>query len=234
MFNPGIPTVDLDYLDFVFWSQNEGLVRRYDLVTHTNTDVKKTVDGGATWTSITVEGKLFGALQRHCLHTGRYVHAHQRRQKRDYFRLLLQQRRWPPLDGVFQHAQCVRAQISEQHDRLGRRFRFGRPGQHPRRHFQIRRSHHRRTQSRNRTGIFLNVYPNPTGGNLTVHLVHTGKDGIRISVLDLTGRPVWENEFAQPGEFFLHSLDLSGLAVGTYVLQVKSVQWVICKQISVQ
>ena len=66
----------------------------------------------------------------------------------------------------------------------------------------------------------LTAYPNPTSSSITVSLSETlgGETGLRI--IDMTGRLVWEqNEFALEGQN-QWQVDLSGLAAGSYLLQV--------------
>ncbi|MEO6037367.1 MAG: T9SS type A sorting domain-containing protein [Saprospiraceae bacterium] len=82
--------------------------------------------------------------------------------------------------------------------------------------------------------IFFNAYPNPAGRDLTVHIANAGNDALKISILDLHGRTVFANEYAQPGEFFLRPIDLSGLSKGLYVLKAESAHWVLSKKISLQ
>lgn len=66
----------------------------------------------------------------------------------------------------------------------------------------------------------LSAYPNPTSSSITVSLTETlgGETGLRI--IDMTGRLVWQqNEFAFEGQN-KWEVDLSGLAAGSYLLQV--------------
>jgi hypothetical protein len=55
----GITVPSTGAIDIVFWSQTEGLARLYNGATGLNT-IKRTTDGGATWTTGTATGNMFG------------------------------------------------------------------------------------------------------------------------------------------------------------------------------
>lgn len=79
----------------------------------------------------------------------------------------------------------------------------------------------------NPTGVFesthqlLSVYPNPTSGQLTIELNHSGN--AQIQLIDLQGRIVWSKVVYDASDQMI-DLNRSGLSEGIYWLEVKSDQ----------
>lgn len=48
-------------MDIEFWNGNEGIARLYNNTTGVNTFLKKTIDGGTTWSNFTITGNFFGS-----------------------------------------------------------------------------------------------------------------------------------------------------------------------------
>lgn len=64
----------------------------------------------------------------------------------------------------------------------------------------------------------LNIYPNPSVGNVTIEYTPTDFNPINIKVIDITGKPIWSNTFVyQPNSTHI-PLDLSFLSSGIYVV----------------
>ncbi|MEL6251173.1 MAG: PKD domain-containing protein [Bacteroidota bacterium] len=71
-------------------------------------------------------------------------------------------------------------------------------------------------------GELLNVYPNPTKGNLNLELKMESQKDIKISVTTLVGQKLIEREIEQViGERRIE-LDLDGLLEGTYLLRIEA------------
>jgi len=69
---------------------------------------------------------------------------------------------------------------------------------------------------------YLSIFPNPTNGIFNIQLEATSKNNYNITVLDLTGKIVHQNEMLfEKGQHF-RSLDLSHLKDGIYILLVKN------------
>ena len=64
----------------------------------------------------------------------------------------------------------------------------------------------------------LNIYPNPSIGNVTIEYTTMEFNPINIKVIDITGKPIWSNTFIyQPNSTHI-PLDLSFLSSGKYVV----------------
>ncbi|MEM8886502.1 MAG: PKD domain-containing protein [Bacteroidota bacterium] len=71
-------------------------------------------------------------------------------------------------------------------------------------------------------GELLNVYPNPTEGNLNLELMMDSQKDIKISVTTLVGQRLIERDIEQViGERRIE-LDLNGLLEGTYLLRIEA------------
>jgi hypothetical protein len=69
-------------------------------------------------------------------------------------------------------------------------------------------------------GIFLNIYPNPASGNLTVQYFDAVNGQLKISVYDAGRRLVKEETADKTQVVFTKTLDVNILNTGTYILQV--------------
>jgi len=73
-------------------------------------------------------------------------------------------------------------------------------------------------------GLFqLDVYPNPTKGILQLDFEWLSEDEITLTVTDISGKKVWSDIINQTGKHS-RTIDLSALADGTYLLQLKTPQ----------
>ncbi len=75
---------------------------------------------------------------------------------------------------------------------------------------------------RNNSGnsIFLNIYPNPASGNLTIQYFDAANGLLKISVYDATRRLVMDETADKTQVVFTKTLDVNILNTGTYILQV--------------
>lgn len=62
----------------------------------------------------------------------------------------------------------------------------------------------------------LEVYPNPSNGELSINTLNIEKGAVEISLTDMLGRVVWSAEY----DDIVSHLDLSDLANGRYVLGI--------------
>lgn len=69
----------------------------------------------------------------------------------------------------------------------------------------------------NAEGIELNMYPNPSKGNVTIDL-GSMQSKVEIAVLDLNGRTVMNKEFQSAKNI---QIDLSGQVSGTYLIRIQ-------------
>jgi hypothetical protein len=66
--------------------------------------------------------------------------------------------------------------------------------------------------------VAINVFPNPTKGNLSVNLPDNNGKGITISVTNAIGKVVLQNKVVNSSTGF--DLDLSGFDNGVYFVKV--------------
>jgi hypothetical protein len=68
----------------------------------------------------------------------------------------------------------------------------------------------------------LRISPNPTNGKVKVEWPsHGGEKELTLSLSDLTGRKVYAQRFALDGTLFSHELNLEGMPVGNYMIQIQ-------------
>ncbi|MEM7372415.1 MAG: T9SS type A sorting domain-containing protein [Bacteroidota bacterium] len=67
----------------------------------------------------------------------------------------------------------------------------------------------------------FNVYPNPSNGVVSIQVELENIDQLRISLLDLRGKMVWEGA-EQTSSLFEQKIDISHLPSGTYLVQVRT------------
>jgi uncharacterized protein (TIGR02145 family) len=76
----------------------------------------------------------------------------------------------------------------------------------------------------------LNIYPNPSKGNLLVDFRMQGKQKVEIKISNLFGQQIF-CEFIKPGENHQHKISLENYAYGIYYLQLVSDNQTISKKI---
>lgn len=68
----------------------------------------------------------------------------------------------------------------------------------------------------------LRISPNPTNGKVKVEWpIHGGESELNLSLSDLTGRTIYSKRFNLEGTLFSHELNVEGMAVGNYMIQVQ-------------
>lgn len=209
-----------DGINIAFWNANEGIARQYNYFSNINTEVRKTSDGGATWIPAPVSGTFFGSTYSGLTYvpgtistlvsTGESMNSAGSSYSNDGGNT------WILMDTLVQHyvarflnnttGWCGGYNTSNVADGI---FKYsGAPlGIY---------------NPENGKEIYFNIYPNPSEGTVTVHLANAGNDDLKISVLDISGRKVFENNFGKPGEFFMRSIDLSSLSKGVYFLEIEN------------
>jgi hypothetical protein len=75
---------------------------------------------------------------------------------------------------------------------------------------------------RSQSGVesYFNLYPNPTGGNLTIQYIDNTIGRIRISVYDATRRLLRDKFVDKTQVAMTETMDLSGLRNGVYFIQL--------------
>lgn len=78
---------------------------------------------------------------------------------------------------------------------------------------------------------FVSVYPNPSDGNFTLSLQHVISAMVTFSVLDLSGKTVFEEKYAVNEGSLTQSLSLNHLSSGIYTIQVQAGQESVRKKL---
>ncbi|MCX7742964.1 MAG: T9SS type A sorting domain-containing protein [Flavobacteriales bacterium] len=68
----------------------------------------------------------------------------------------------------------------------------------------------------------LNVYPNPTEGEVFVQFVFDGTKNIQIRMVDLAGRLIYSRNMGTYSGMYSSILDLSGQPAGTYLMFIQA------------
>jgi photosystem II stability/assembly factor-like uncharacterized protein len=68
---------------------------------------------------------------------------------------------------------------------------------------------------------FINLYPNPTNGKVTIEYTPDYDQEILVEVFDRTGRMIQETRFMSYGGEFRKILDLSTFSTGTYICRIR-------------
>ena len=69
----------------------------------------------------------------------------------------------------------------------------------------------------------VSVYPNPTGGKFTVKATGATEIGsITLTVSDLTGRTIVSQSYDNAGTQFSTDVDMSGVAAGVYLVELRA------------
>lgn len=79
----------------------------------------------------------------------------------------------------------------------------------------------------------LNVYPNPTFGKINVAFNMESASDVAISVTSITGSKVYETS-EKAVSVYNKSLDLSGIAPGVYIVNIKTATGTINRRVSIQ
>ena len=68
----------------------------------------------------------------------------------------------------------------------------------------------------------LRISPNPTHGKVKLEWpIQSSEKELTLSLSDLTGRKVYSQRFVLEGALFNHELNLEGMAMGNYMIQVQ-------------
>jgi len=217
-----------DYIDFCFWSPDKGIARKYDLVAGQNIEVKTTIDGGTVWNPVTVNGNLLGSAYSGITYVPGTVST------------LISTGIYTPIPGSSYSNDGGLTWITiDNVEHYGSKFIDNTTGW----------SAGVSINSTNggifkytgdplgfkniETGkeVFLNVYPSPSKGNVSIQMANAGNQNVLLTVNDFTGRSVFESIFEKPGEFFLQNLDLTSLHAGVYFLKLSFGEHAVTRKI---
>lgn len=79
----------------------------------------------------------------------------------------------------------------------------------------------------------INIYPNPAKGTLFVAVNNIDAGELRIELLDITGRVVYNEEHEQKKESFISKIDISAFDEGIYVVRVRYAVSVITEKVNI-
>ncbi len=80
----------------------------------------------------------------------------------------------------------------------------------------------RMSQVEESAGGNVNVFPNPTNGNISISFNASADEHVSMNVTDLTGRIVMTEQFTATSGLNVHDADLSKLAKGVYLVHLSS------------
>jgi PKD repeat protein len=80
----------------------------------------------------------------------------------------------------------------------------------------------------------INVYPNPTTGNLTINVKDLSFETMNVKVFNMLGERVLANEYSKVQAQSLINLNIAGNAAGIYMIQISTEQGVVTKRINLQ
>jgi hypothetical protein len=80
----------------------------------------------------------------------------------------------------------------------------------------------------------INVYPNPTTGNLTINIKDLSFETMNVKVFNMLGERVLANEYSKVQAQSLINLNIGGNAAGIYMIQISTEQGVVTKRINLQ
>jgi hypothetical protein len=67
---------------------------------------------------------------------------------------------------------------------------------------------------------YINLYPNPSGGLITIEYTPRWTEQIGVEVFDLYGRKVYEEQLISYAGQYQQELDLTGLGGGTFICRI--------------
>jgi 5-hydroxyisourate hydrolase-like protein (transthyretin family) len=68
----------------------------------------------------------------------------------------------------------------------------------------------------------LDIYPNPTNGTLNVSFETQGSEAATLTIMDLTGKVIFQTETGNLNGRYDDQLNISKLARGTYMLRIEN------------
>lgn len=80
----------------------------------------------------------------------------------------------------------------------------------------------------------LSIFPNPTAGAFTVRLSNENLDPLKVRIVDLNGREVWNQTYDKNATNLEAKIDLSGLETGFFILQASQGDRVSTRKIIVE
>jgi len=80
----------------------------------------------------------------------------------------------------------------------------------------------------------ISLYPNPSNGQFNVSFDGLNSDEVSVSVFTIDGKQVYKQSFGAVMGQYLHSVDISQLAKGVYVVQINSEGHVLHKRLVVE
>lgn len=80
----------------------------------------------------------------------------------------------------------------------------------------------------------LNVYPNPTDGEVMVQFAFDGTEDIHIRMVDLAGRIIYSRNMGTHAGVFSSAFDLSGQPAGTYMMIIQAGEYTKVQRIVVK
>ncbi len=215
-----IPTTNItDHIDIVFWSENDGLARKYNSSSNTNVKVVRTSDGGSTWEPHKYAGTIYGSIyggiayipgtSATLVSTGAGTVSGSSYSDDGGIN-------WVQIDTNVQHYITRFFNPStgwsagfNTDNTTGGIYKYAGPVISG-------------VNSENRKEVKFNTYPNPSNGKLVVNLMQGEQDNLLLTVIDLDGRTVFKQDYGHPGAFFSRSLDLEYLASGVYLLKLEN------------
>lgn len=236
--NTGITASGFDGIDFVFWSADDGIARRYNALTDANVQVVKTSDGGLSWDPLTFNGTFFGSRYGGIAYVPGTLATLVSTGVGTTFGTLNENangsgssysldggENWNIIDTDEQHyiARFLNPSTGwaagfSVNSTTGGIFKYA---GNPLSAFN----------AQNGNEIYFNLYPNPTKGEVRIKLINPEQEFHFLSVIDLFGRKVLEENIGKPGEYFAHTLDLSRFSKGVYLLIIESNTYVHTEKI---
>ena len=68
----------------------------------------------------------------------------------------------------------------------------------------------------------IKVFPNPAQNKFTIQFDNSTGEDVKILITDLTGRTVFEKDFADTGTSFNESFNLQNLCSGAYIVKAST------------
>ncbi len=86
----------------------------------------------------------------------------------------------------------------------------------------------------NETALNFSISPNPSNGKFTIEMRNHTNNKLKISVENITGKKVFENEYEKNNDFFIQKLDLKIISSGIYFVKVFDGESSIFKKLIVE